>query len=74
MNYMIAIGLEENGQADLAARIRSDTLRMVEQSGFYEYFDPLTGDGLGGPTFRGLPQFILAETNGAEGAKPAEVA
>jgi glycogen debranching enzyme len=74
MNYMIAIGLEENDQADLAARIRSDTLRMVEQSGFYEYFDPLTGDGLGGPHFSWTAAIHLAETKGAEGAKPAEVA
>jgi alpha,alpha-trehalase len=26
-------------------------LRLPDRSGFYEYFDPMTGEGLGGPDF-----------------------
>ena len=51
MNYMIAIGLEEHGHAAMAARLRDDCLRLPDRSGFYEYFDPMTGEGLGGPDF-----------------------
>ncbi|WP_306118296.1 MULTISPECIES: hypothetical protein [unclassified Roseitalea] len=51
MNWMIARGLAAHGHDDLARRVRRDTLAMVGQSGFFEYFDPLTGEGLGGPDF-----------------------
>ena len=51
MNYMIARGLEESGEAELAARLRHDTLRLTDEFGFYEYFNPLTGDGYGGGEF-----------------------
>ncbi len=50
-NYMIVQGLQEHGETALAERIRSDTMRLIENSGFYEYFDPITGDGHGGPNF-----------------------
>ena len=60
MNWMIAIGLDENGHPDLAARIRRDTRSMVRVSGFYEYFDPLTGEGLGGPDFTWTAAIDLA--------------
>lgn len=51
MNWMIAAGFDAHGHADLAQRVRRDTLAMVRQSGFFEYFDPLTGEGLGGSDF-----------------------
>ena len=51
MNYMIATGLEECGQPKLANRVKNDTLQLVENSGFFEYFDPVNGEGLGGPDF-----------------------
>lgn len=60
MNWMITIGLDAAGHADLAARIRRDTQALVGQSGFFEYFDPLTGDGLGGPDFTWTAAIHLA--------------
>ncbi|MEQ8403038.1 MAG: hypothetical protein RIB53_10680 [Roseitalea porphyridii] len=60
MNWMIAGGLDGAGHADLAARIRHDTRALVRQSGFFEYFDPLTGDGLGGPDFTWTAAIDLA--------------
>lgn len=50
-NYMIVQGLTECGELSLAERIRSDTLKLIEKSGFHEYFDPMTGDGHGGTDF-----------------------
>jgi len=51
VNYMMARGLEEYGEAALAARIKSDTLELIERAGFFEYFDPISGEGLGGGNF-----------------------
>ncbi len=51
VNWMIADGLTGYGASELAARLRQDARALVERSGFREYFDPLTGDGLGGRAF-----------------------
>jgi len=51
MNYMIAEGLAEQGETEMAARLRSDTQRLTDETGFFEYFNPLTGEGYGGGTF-----------------------
>ncbi len=51
LNNLIADGLERCGHDSLAARIHSDTLQLIENAGFSEYFDPGTGAGLGGKTF-----------------------
>jgi len=51
MNFMTAIGLAEQGEADLATRIRADLDTVIEKSGFWECFDPLTGDGCVGTNF-----------------------
>jgi glycogen debranching enzyme len=50
MNLMIAEGLAQAGEQPLSRRIKSHTAQLVRQ-GFREYFDPLTGDGLGGGHF-----------------------
>lgn len=51
VNWMIAQGLESYGADDLAGKIRADSGALVEQHGFFEYFDPLTGAGCGGGAF-----------------------
>jgi glycogen debranching enzyme len=51
VNWMIADGLCACGRADLADRLRDDSLALVRRNGFFEYFDPLTGEGLGGADF-----------------------
>jgi glycogen debranching enzyme len=51
INWLIADGLRMNGAADLARRIERATVRAIEAAGFCEYFDPTTGEGLGGDTF-----------------------
>jgi alpha,alpha-trehalase len=48
---MIADGLAAYAQGDLADRLRADALELVRQSGFFEYFDPTNGEGLGGADF-----------------------
>ena len=51
VNWMLIDGLRRNGQPDLAQRILADSLELVGTHGFGEYFDPLTGNALGGPEF-----------------------
>ena len=51
MNYMFLIGLENKKEYLLAKRIKDDTIRQTDAGGIFEYFDPLTGKGLGGKNF-----------------------
>ncbi|MBF2761150.1 MAG: hypothetical protein ISN28_12965 [Ectothiorhodospiraceae bacterium AqS1] len=51
VNYMIRDGLLRIQDNDLAARIESDSLRLVEKSGFGEYYDPISGEPCGGSHF-----------------------
>ena len=60
MNWMIADGFDGQGHPGLARRVRADTLALVRQSGFFEYFDPLTGEGLGGADFTWTAAIDLA--------------
>ncbi|MEZ5751753.1 MAG: trehalase family glycosidase [Paracoccaceae bacterium] len=48
VNHMIADGLRQAGQARVADRIVADSLRLIEESGFAEYYDPMDGTPCGG--------------------------
>ena len=51
MNHMVIDGLENAGLFELAARVRNDTINLINEHGMAEYFDPRNGDGLGGMDF-----------------------
>lgn len=51
MNMLIAIGLAQAGHGELAQRLRQDCAALLQAQGFHEYYDPLTGQGLGGSAF-----------------------
>jgi hypothetical protein len=51
MNYLVGSGMEEMGVDDLAARIRTDTTRLMQMNGFAEYYDPHVGTPAGGDSF-----------------------
>ena len=51
VNWMIAEGFGAYSHDAIAARIRTDTRALVGKNGFWEYFDPTDGTGLGGPDF-----------------------
>lgn len=51
MNWLIWQGLRKHGRWELASELRSAMLRLVEESGCYEYFDPGTGKGIGSAEF-----------------------
>jgi neutral trehalase len=51
INWLLWRGLRSHGQGALAAALRGSMLRLVEQAGCFEYFDPVTGAGIGSPAF-----------------------
>ena len=51
MNWLIIEGLKRYGYDEHAAVLTESTLEMVARSGASEYFDPLTGDGIGADGF-----------------------
>lgn len=51
VNWLLALGLERNGAPDFAAFLRDSVSTALAAQGFVEYFDPLTGEGLGGQGF-----------------------
>ena len=59
VNYMIADGLARAGQEDAAARITASSLDLIRESGFAEYYDPLTGEPLGGGRFTWTAAMVL---------------
>ena len=59
VNYMIADGLTASGETEVAARITGSSLDLIEESGFAEYYDPLTGEPLGGGRFTWTAAMVL---------------
>lgn len=60
MNYMLSVGLQEQGYSVLANDIRRDMALLIQKSGFYECFNPLTGDGCIGVDFSWTAAIWLA--------------
>jgi glycogen debranching enzyme len=51
INWMIADGLKHYGYDDVAEQLRQASRAIIDQSGYFEYFDPITGEGCGGKDF-----------------------
>lgn len=51
VNFMVATGLKEQGYTDFANQITKDTSFLIANKGFKEYYDPFTGEELGGKDF-----------------------
>jgi glycogen debranching enzyme len=50
VSYLVADGLARCGLAEAADAVHQDSLKLIE-GGFAEYYDPVTGEGLGGGNF-----------------------
>lgn len=50
LNWLIYRGLQKHDFAEAAARVKADSVELVQRHGFYEYFDPVreVADGTGG--------------------------
>ncbi len=51
LNWLVAEGLIRYGFTDLARKIRTDSISLLEKTGFWEYFDASDGSGCGSPDF-----------------------
>ena len=59
VNYMIADGLRAAGETTIADRITADSLRLIEESGFAEYYDPTTAEPCGGGSFTWTAAMVI---------------
>lgn len=67
MNLLIVEGLRAAGEDARANRVVESSLQLVGKSGFYEYYDPLTGGGLGGEPFTWTASSALHFVNESDG-------
>ncbi|MEV0727633.1 hypothetical protein [Polymorphospora sp. NPDC050346] len=58
-NWLLARGLAAHGYAGHAATLRTAMLDLVRRSGYYEYFHPITGDGIGAGAFSWTAALVL---------------
>ncbi len=58
-NYMIADGLADIGEEQVADHITRSSLELITQSGFAEYYDPITGEPCGGGRFTWTAAMVL---------------
>jgi len=59
INWFLMHGLEAYGYRDLAKRLRTTIIDLCGNEGFHEYFDPLTGRGLGSNLFSWSAALLL---------------
>jgi len=68
--WLIVDALHEHGYADLAEELRVALLDLVAETGFSEYFSPLTGEGYGARDFSWTAALVIDLL--ASGDGPAE--
>ncbi len=59
VNYMIADGLTRGGFDDAAEHILADCLRLIHESGFAEYYDPINAEPAGGDQFTWTAAMVI---------------
>ena len=59
VNYLISDGLTRMGQADAARDVIDDSLALIRESGFGEYYDPLDGEACGGGRFTWTAAMVI---------------
>jgi glycogen debranching enzyme len=47
INWFIIKGLKDYGFNDIADELKKKTIKLVEEKGFHEFFNPFTGRGVG---------------------------
>jgi hypothetical protein len=59
IDWFLMRGLEDYGYEDHAARMRRTIVELCRDEGFYEYFDPASGQGLGSVLFSWSAALLL---------------
>jgi glycogen debranching enzyme len=71
VNWMIARGFVRHGRPDIARRLDATLAQAIDRIGPCEYFDPETGEGLGGGAFSWTAAIRLLLAEAAEAASIA---
>jgi hypothetical protein len=58
-NWLIIDGLKRYGYKEHAQALKETTIEMVQKAGFYEYFNPLNGEGAGAKDFSWTAALII---------------
>lgn len=58
-NWLIIDGLKRHGYNELATELKYKTIKMVKDSGIYEYFSPINGKPLGAADFSWTAALII---------------
>jgi hypothetical protein len=59
VNYLIADGMKKAGQQAVVGRLIKDSLELIEESGFAEYYSPIDGTACGGDSFTWTAAMVL---------------
>lgn len=59
INWLLYHGLRRYGFSKYAQRVRQSSIELVQQHGFYEYYNPLTGEGRGTDQFSWTASLLL---------------
>lgn len=59
INWLLYHGLRRYGMVEYAQRIRQSSIDLVQQHGFYEYYNPLSGAGRGTYQFSWTASLLL---------------
>ncbi|MGH7157835.1 MAG: MGH1-like glycoside hydrolase domain-containing protein [Candidatus Saccharimonadales bacterium] len=65
-NWLIIDGLKRYGYKEHAEALAEATLELADQHGFYEYFNPVTGQPLGAPNFSWTAALTIDLLKGAK--------
>ncbi|MFA9444631.1 amylo-alpha-1,6-glucosidase [Egicoccus sp. AB-alg6-2] len=68
VQWVLQDGLDQYGYRDHAARLRAGLLAVVERSGFWEHYDPTSGDANGGEHFAWTAAIVLDVLAAGSGA------
>lgn len=69
VDYRIADGLRAAGQRAVADRILSDSIRLIEKSGFAERCDPVTAEPCGGGDFTWTAAMLIEDAGRRGGTR-----
>ena len=72
VNRLVATGFAAVGESSRAEKLRRDTAALAAASGFCEYYDPQSGDGLGGNNFTWTAAVYLDWAAGDDNDNPKE--
>ena len=63
INWMMYHGLKRYGFYDKARNIKDGIIELIKNHGFYEYFDPYTGEGYGADNFSWTAALLIELIN-----------